>query len=153
MKTLVSYENSVTPLSSFILKVASRCNLDCTYCYEYNMGDHSWRGQPHFANIETLNRVAYRVQEHARQHNLQSVALEGFECRSTLRPRAIEFLLPHGNWAVLPPGRSTDSLSRPYADWLIQIFGAWFVGMHNDISIRTFEEIIEYELGGRGRLE
>ena len=26
------------PISSYIIKIASRCNLDCDYCYEYNMG-------------------------------------------------------------------------------------------------------------------
>jgi uncharacterized protein len=29
-----------------IVKVASRCNLNCSYCYVYNKGDTSWRGRP-----------------------------------------------------------------------------------------------------------
>ena len=30
-------------INEFIVKVSSRCNLNCTYCYEYNLGDDSWK--------------------------------------------------------------------------------------------------------------
>ena len=33
-------------VDTVLLKVASRCNLDCSYCYVYNMGDDSWRTMP-----------------------------------------------------------------------------------------------------------
>ena len=33
-------------IDTVLLKVASRCNLDCTYCYVYHMGDDGWRDQP-----------------------------------------------------------------------------------------------------------
>ena len=29
-----------------VLKVAQRCNLDCTYCYVYRSGDDGWKSQP-----------------------------------------------------------------------------------------------------------
>ena len=31
-------------IDTVLLKVASRCNLNCSYCYVYHMGDKSWRG-------------------------------------------------------------------------------------------------------------
>ncbi|MEU9838708.1 hypothetical protein AB0C69_05725, partial [Actinomadura sp. NPDC048032] len=34
------------PFREFILKIHSRCNLACDYCYVYEMGDQSWRDQP-----------------------------------------------------------------------------------------------------------
>jgi uncharacterized protein len=34
------------PLHTFILKVASRCNLNCSYCYVYNKGDLTWQHRP-----------------------------------------------------------------------------------------------------------
>jgi hypothetical protein len=34
------------PFRQFILKVHSRCNLSCTYCYVYEMADQCWRGLP-----------------------------------------------------------------------------------------------------------
>jgi uncharacterized protein len=36
----------VAVIDTVLLKVASRCNLNCTYCYVYNMGDDGWRSQP-----------------------------------------------------------------------------------------------------------
>lgn len=35
-----------TIIDTVLLKVASRCNLDCNYCYVYHMGDDGWRAQP-----------------------------------------------------------------------------------------------------------
>jgi hypothetical protein len=29
-----------------VLKVAERCNIDCTYCYMFNKGDESFRRKP-----------------------------------------------------------------------------------------------------------
>ena len=33
-------------IDTVLLKVASRCNLDCTYCYVYHLGDSRWQSQP-----------------------------------------------------------------------------------------------------------
>lgn len=33
-------------VDTVLLKLASRCNLDCGYCYVYRMGDNAWRTQP-----------------------------------------------------------------------------------------------------------
>jgi uncharacterized protein len=33
-------------IDTVLIKTASRCNLDCTYCYIYNMGDDGWKKQP-----------------------------------------------------------------------------------------------------------
>ena len=33
-------------VDTVLLKVASRCNLNCSYCYVYHMGDESWRRLP-----------------------------------------------------------------------------------------------------------
>lgn len=35
-----------TVIDTVLLKIVSRCNLDCSYCYVYHMGDDSWRVQP-----------------------------------------------------------------------------------------------------------
>lgn len=72
----------------------------------------------------------------------------------SLNPKAIDFLLPHGNWENLPPGKSTTSLMLPnYANWLIPIFDEWFDNDTGHLQIRLFEEIIEQLAGGPGRLE
>ena len=33
-------------IDTVLVKTASRCNLDCTYCYVYNLGDDGWKSQP-----------------------------------------------------------------------------------------------------------
>ncbi|MEY2484239.1 MAG: uncharacterized protein QOK24_2767 [Verrucomicrobiota bacterium] len=53
-----------------LLKVASRCNLDCDYCYVYKHADQSWRHQPHFISDENLRRFAARLDEYVALHRL-----------------------------------------------------------------------------------
>jgi uncharacterized protein len=53
-----------------LLKVASRCNLKCDYCYVYQHADQSWRDQPHFMSEATLKRFAERLDEYIRLHGL-----------------------------------------------------------------------------------
>lgn len=45
-------------IDTVLLKVASRCNLDCSYCYVYHMGDESWRNQPKRLASETQALIA-----------------------------------------------------------------------------------------------
>jgi uncharacterized protein len=52
-------------VDTVLLKVVSRCNLNCTYCYVYNMGDDGWRSQPkrmsesvQAATVEQLSDLA-----------------------------------------------------------------------------------------------
>ncbi|MEX5634918.1 FxsB family cyclophane-forming radical SAM/SPASM peptide maturase [Parafrankia sp. FMc2] len=61
------------PFRQFILKVHSRCNLSCTYCYVYHMADSSWRGQPTVMSRETMAAAVRRIAEHAREHGLPLV--------------------------------------------------------------------------------
>lgn len=50
--------------SSFVVKIVSPCNLNCSYCYEYNALDQSWRDMPRFMSPETARQVAMRIREH-----------------------------------------------------------------------------------------
>ncbi|GGM39713.1 FxsB family cyclophane-forming radical SAM/SPASM peptide maturase [Dactylosporangium sucinum] len=61
------------PLSQFVLKIASRCDLSCDHCYVYEHPDQSWRRQPIAMAPETVAQVAARIAEHATQHRLGSV--------------------------------------------------------------------------------
>lgn len=45
-------------LDTVLLKVASRCNLDCGYCYVYNMGDNGWASMPNRMSHKTLKAIA-----------------------------------------------------------------------------------------------
>ncbi|MCQ4042830.1 FxsB family cyclophane-forming radical SAM/SPASM peptide maturase [Streptantibioticus rubrisoli] len=64
------------PLRQFVLKVHSRCNLACTYCYIYQGRDRSWRGRPARAATATMRRTAQRIAEHVDRHGLREVRVD-----------------------------------------------------------------------------
>lgn len=64
-----------TPLRQFILKLHSRCNLACDYCYVYELADQTWRDQPRTMNGATIGRAAERIAEHAAAHDLRAVQI------------------------------------------------------------------------------
>jgi uncharacterized protein len=61
------------PFRSVVLKVHSRCNLACDYCYVYEMADQGWRGQPLTMAPLVVAAAVRRIAEHARAHDLGSV--------------------------------------------------------------------------------
>ncbi|RKS76532.1 uncharacterized protein BZB76_1888 [Actinomadura pelletieri DSM 43383] len=249
-----------TPIRDFILKVHSRCNLACDYCYMYEMADQGWRRQPRRMSRHVVDRVAQRIAEHARTNLLSEVDIvlhggepllagaehlryvietilaatgpavrvgfsvqtngvllddlfldlfaeygvtvgvsvdgdeEGhdrhrrradgqgsyqavraglqrltngyrplfggllstielrndpvatYESLLEFGPPGMDFLLPHGNWDVPPPGRPPDE-STPYGDWLIAIFDRWYGTDAGETRIRLFSEIIRLLFG------
>lgn len=63
------------PFREFIVKVHSRCELSCDYCYMYEMADQSWRGQPLAMSAEIAELTARRIGDHALAHNLPDITL------------------------------------------------------------------------------
>jgi uncharacterized protein len=63
------------PFREFVVKVHSRCDLACDYCYMYEMADQSWRERPRRMSTETARQTAMRIGEHVRRHRIRSVAL------------------------------------------------------------------------------
>ena len=57
---------------TLIIKIASRCNINCTYCYMYNLGDTSWKMQPKFISEETIKNSTERIREHCLKHDVKS---------------------------------------------------------------------------------
>jgi uncharacterized protein len=53
-----------------IVKIASRCNLNCSYCYVYNMGDSSYKKQPALMSAEVAAALIGRAAEHCSFHKL-----------------------------------------------------------------------------------
>jgi uncharacterized protein len=50
-------------IDTVLLKLASRCNLDCSYCYVYQMGDDGWRAQPKRMSLQVLKAAAVQLAE------------------------------------------------------------------------------------------
>ena len=57
-------------IHALIIKLAERCNLNCSYCYMYNHEDQSYLNRPHFMSDEIFDRIlhlakAYTSRSHA----------------------------------------------------------------------------------------
>jgi len=63
------------PFREFVLKIHSRCDLACDYCYMYTMADQSWRLQPLIMSPVVVDQAAKRIAEHVLRHRLPSVKL------------------------------------------------------------------------------
>jgi len=62
-------------ITSFLIKIASRCNLACDYCYVYEHADQSWRDQPPFMSDATRRKLADRIAEYAAAERLERIVV------------------------------------------------------------------------------
>lgn len=49
-------------IKGLVLKVASRCNLNCEYCYMYNLGDETYKAQPKFMSQVVVDNLLSQVE-------------------------------------------------------------------------------------------
>jgi len=124
-----------TILDTVLLKVASRCNLNCGYCYVYNMGDEAWRFQPKRMSASTAAAVAEQLGEiYLAQGQPMSVVLHGGEPLLLGQARMAELLailrakLPH------PCGIHVQTNGVLLTDALIDLFVAYDVGISVSID-------------------
>ncbi|HEX5733168.1 MAG TPA: radical SAM protein [Blastocatellia bacterium] len=47
-----------------VVKIAERCNLNCSYCYMYQHADQSYRRRPVFMTEEVFTKLATRIEEY-----------------------------------------------------------------------------------------
>lgn len=80
-------------IDTVLVKVASRCNINCTYCYVYNMGDDGWQDMPALISRETITALADAIKEFAGQQSQPfATVLHGGE-PLMMGARRLEFLL------------------------------------------------------------
>lgn len=91
------------PISQYILKVHSRCDLACDHCYMYEHADQSWQRRPRAIAPETVAAAGRRIAEHAEAHRLSQVhvVLHGGE-PLLLGPRRLRAVLEGLHRAVSP---------------------------------------------------
>ena len=63
------------PFREFVLKIHSRCNLACDYCYMYEMADQSWHSRPKQMSATIAEQTASRIGEHVRRHAVSDIGL------------------------------------------------------------------------------
>jgi uncharacterized protein len=61
------------PFQQFIVKLHSRCNLSCDYCYIYEMADSNWRNLPGIMSEDVVRQTARRIAEYVTRHGHDSV--------------------------------------------------------------------------------
>lgn len=61
------------PFRQFIVKLHSRCNLACDYCYVYTMADQRWRHRPRLMPRTLVDDTVRRIAEHVAAHRLRDV--------------------------------------------------------------------------------
>ncbi|MGI8582546.1 MAG: radical SAM protein, partial [Chitinophagaceae bacterium] len=67
-------------LDTVLIKVASRCNINCNYCYVFSMGDDNWSHMEKLMSKETMGALCESLSELAfNQKKLFSVVLHGGE--------------------------------------------------------------------------
>jgi uncharacterized protein len=63
-------QDNLPRITSFLVKVTARCNLNCDYCYVFNHADQSWRKMPSVLSPENRKTLAERLGEYAREAQL-----------------------------------------------------------------------------------
>ncbi|MCY7671339.1 MULTISPECIES: radical SAM protein [Bacillus] len=58
---------------NYIVKISSRCNLNCTYCYMYNKGDTTYLSKPKVMNKQIAYNSLKRIFEHLVKHGAAEV--------------------------------------------------------------------------------
>src|SRR5436189_2893617 len=56
------------PITQLLVKVASRCNIDCSYCYWFR--DAAVYDKPKLMSAEVLQQLLHRIEEHVARHPL-----------------------------------------------------------------------------------
>lgn len=140
----------------FILKVASRCNLNCTYCYMYNMGDSTWRTKPRGMSDAVVEAAAHEIRSHALRHGLRyvHVTLHGGE-PLLLGIERLQFIVDTLRAALEPASIGLGLTMQTNGTLLNRAWGEFF--MNNRISVgismdgpRSVHDAARVDHAGRG---
>lgn len=133
-----SSSDQTIEVSQLIVKVASRCNLNCDYCYMYAFKDTSWRDMPTAMSQETAGMLAQRIAELARdQDTAPLIALHGGE-PLLAGYELLSFLIQSIKSRVPDVTITIQSNGTIYTDRLASLFRSMRVDL--SISLDGFQE-------------
>ncbi len=61
------------PITQLLIKVATRCNIDCSYCYWFR--DASVYDKPKLMSADVLRQLMLRIEEHVTRHALPELPI------------------------------------------------------------------------------
>ena len=105
---------TVQPIHEFIIKIATPCNINCNYCYEYNLGDDTWKDKSKIISLDTAKMVAKRISEHAHEYSLENI-----------------FISFHGGEPLLASPTHIDNLATIFKKEIL------LLGIKLDITIQS----------------
>ncbi len=70
-----SLHPEIPRVTCFLVKVASRCNLDCDYCYVFHHADQSWRKLPPLLSSENSTLLAQRLAQYVEETKLDKILI------------------------------------------------------------------------------
>lgn len=64
-----------------VLKITERCNINCSYCYMFNMGNDDFKKNPKYISFETIERIGVFLYEGIEENNITglNIILHGGE--------------------------------------------------------------------------
>ncbi|WP_051714434.1 FxsB family cyclophane-forming radical SAM/SPASM peptide maturase [Nocardia rhamnosiphila] len=68
-------QRQALPFTQFVMKIHSRCNLACDYCYMYEMSDQSWKSRPKIMADPIFDHACRMIRDHAARFALPVVSL------------------------------------------------------------------------------
>lgn len=107
-----------SPFRQFVLKIHSRCNLSCAYCYVYELADQSWRDRPRIMSRRVVQATVSRIAEHVRDHELRRVRVILHGGEPLLAGPAFITDLAAQLRGTLPPGTTADLIVQTNATLL-----------------------------------
>jgi uncharacterized protein len=99
-----------TPFREFVLKVHSRCNLACDYCYMYELADKSWRAATAVMSDEVLDAACRRIAAHATAYGIPALRIVLHGGEPMLLGAARLARLAERLRAAVPPPTTVDVL-------------------------------------------
>ncbi|MFG1918422.1 FxsB family cyclophane-forming radical SAM/SPASM peptide maturase [Micromonospora sp. NPDC048898] len=143
-----------TPFHDFVVKLDSRCDLACDYCYMYELADRSWRGRTAFMPDEVVDLAAQRIAEHARDHRLSTIRVILHGGEPLLAPPATLQRVVSTLRAALSPGTAAQFTVQTNGTRLteqrLRLLGA--AGLRVGVSVdggRVANDRHRRHLGGR----
>lgn len=136
----------------FLVKIASRCNLACDYCYMYEHADQSWREQPRVMSRDVRSKLAMRLAEYAESEDLRAIVVVfhggepllagatvvaefAAEIRATIRPGTrVDFSMQTNG--VLLDADALDILQRAGVGVSLSIDGPQDVNDRHRLTVR-----------------